>query len=122
MYYVAPFLIMALYVGLFLGRFGHFCIRQNWIAVIGGMCYTIYLYHFMIINLLVPWTIQFVSPERAVRYDLLLQCVILYPVVILVSAILFVLIEKPFMKLSRRAGELFRRAREARDGQTAIVS
>ncbi len=79
LYYLTPLLIMVLYTGLFLGRIGHFCIRQRWIDVIGGMCYSIYLYHFMIIDLLAPWTMLIASPERSLRNDFLLQCLLLIP-------------------------------------------
>ncbi|MFO1429877.1 MAG: acyltransferase [Candidatus Competibacteraceae bacterium] len=104
LYYLTPLLILALYIGLFLGRLGHFCIRQRWIVAIGGMCYTIYLDHFMVIDLIAPWTMQLASPERALWQDFMIPCLLMIPAILLSSALLFVLVEKPFMILSRAVG------------------
>lgn len=114
LYFLTPWLIMALYAGLFLGRIGHALLRQPWAVAIGGMCYTIYLYHFMIINLLAPWTMRWASPERPILWDFLIQCALLVPPILLASAILFIGIEKPFMNLSRAVGRRFRRGDEGR--------
>ncbi|MGE0449263.1 MAG: acyltransferase family protein [Vicinamibacterales bacterium] len=100
-YYLTPLLIVALYAGLAIGRVGHACITNRWIVVIGGMCYTIYLYHFLIIELLAPWTMTLSSRAVPLSMDLFIQCVLLVPPVVLVSTLLYVVIEKPFMVLSR---------------------
>ncbi|MFI5366055.1 MAG: acyltransferase family protein [Candidatus Binatia bacterium] len=108
LYYLTPVLIVVLYVGLFLGRVGHACITQPWAVAIGGMCYTVYLYHFMIIDLLARWTMSLASPAHALVGDFILQCVLLVPPIVLVSMVLYLLVEQPFMNLSRAVSRRFR--------------
>jgi len=64
-----------------------------WITTIGGMCYTIYLYHPAIMQLALPY-VPLTSRLGAV--------LILSLVAILVSIPLFVLLERPFMAWRRR--------------------
>jgi len=111
LYHFTPLLIVALYIGIFLGRIGHFCIRQRLVVVIGGMCYTIYLYHFMVIDLMAPLTMGWASPDRPILTDLLLQCALLIPPILLVSGLLFTLVERPCMNLSRKLSRRLERNR-----------
>jgi len=67
-----------------------------WITAIGGMCYTIYLIHLPVIEVLYPltkgvWITNYFGP------NLLLQFVILGPVILFLSICYFLLIEKPCM-------------------------
>ena len=77
---------------------GEFCRRMfgnPWIYTIGGMCYTIYLYHFFVVGFLghgrLLWSSLFII-------DLLLQTSLTLIAVLVSSAVLFVLFEKPFMR------------------------
>ena len=105
LYFMLPILIAALYVGCYLGRIANRLIRMEWIVITGGMCYTIYLYHVMIISQAFVRTAQFSSTARSFELDFLYQCLLICPLILIISAILFVTTEKPFMKLSlgRRA-------------------
>lgn len=70
-------------------------------VVIGGMCYTIYLYHFGVISLagrfVVPWT-------SGVTYlvALTMQAAVAIPTILICSAVVFVLVEKPSMASRRK--------------------
>ncbi len=108
LYYWTPVLIVLLYAGLFLGRMGHFFITRRWLVTIGGMCYTIYLYHFLVIDLLAPYTVQLTNASRSLRFDFLIQCLLLAPCILIVSAVFFLLVEKPCMRLSSRASRRIR--------------
>ena len=55
----------------------------------------------MVIDAVAPATMRLATAARPLGVDLLLQFAILAPVILLVSAVLFLLIEKPFMNLSR---------------------
>jgi peptidoglycan/LPS O-acetylase OafA/YrhL len=70
------------------------------VVVIGGMCYTIYLYHVMIISQAFVRTRDLSSVTRSVGLDFLYQSLIICPIILLICGLLFVITEKPFMKLS----------------------
>ncbi|MEI7732787.1 MAG: acyltransferase [Verrucomicrobiota bacterium] len=93
---ILPFLIIIAYVGAFRGRLMNRIFRSPWIVTIGGMCYTIYLYHFYIISLIGHGINRFFygcQPMVAfVAYSL-----IVIPAIIGIGAILFILFERPFM-------------------------
>ncbi len=62
---------------------------------IGAMCYTIYLYHFFIVS-----GVGRVWPQGSLgpgSLDLVVFAVLIFPVVIVVCAVPYVLIERPFM-------------------------
>ncbi len=108
-YFLLPLLIGLLYAGFFLGRWSNALVRTRWIVIIGGMCYTIYLYHILIISNVMTKTLPFASLSRAFNPDFALQCLLILPVVFAVCAWLFVFTEKPFMRWSlspRPAGKL----------------
>jgi peptidoglycan/LPS O-acetylase OafA/YrhL len=100
LYFILPLVVAALYVGIYLGRFANRLIRLRWVVIIGGMCYTIYLYHVMIISQAFVRTGYLSSTARSFELDFLYQCLIICPLILIISAILFVTTEKPFMKLS----------------------
>lgn len=88
--------IAMLFLGAMRGEWANRILRMRPLVLIGGMCYTIYLYHQSLYHLLGHWTSArwtslpyagFVGVQALV---LLVGCVVL-------SALLFVLFEKPFM-------------------------
>ncbi|HOS92937.1 MAG TPA: acyltransferase [Armatimonadota bacterium] len=94
---VTPILIFIAYVGAFRGVLGSRVFSNPWLVTIGGMCYTIYLYHYAILMTLGPRTVHlWAGPGRWA--DALFQTALLFPPVILVSAGLFAAFEKPFMQ------------------------
>lgn len=105
-YFTLPLLVGVLYTGCFLGKLASAFVRWRWIVIIGGMCYTIYLYHILLIANIMPTTIQVASQTRAFNLDFALQFVLVIPVVLVICALLFVLTEKPFMRWSLSARPL----------------
>jgi peptidoglycan/LPS O-acetylase OafA/YrhL len=99
-YYLLPLLIALLFAGFFLGRISNAFVRARWIVIIGGMCYTIYLYHIVIVANLMTKTIAFASQTRPFNLDFLVQLMMILPVVFAACAALFVFTEKPFMRWS----------------------
>jgi peptidoglycan/LPS O-acetylase OafA/YrhL len=95
-----PVLIGLMYVGFYYGRISNLLIRQRWIVIAGGMCYTIYLYHTMLIGAALSLTKYLSSPSRPLIADFLVQCLLVCPVIFILCSLLFVFTEKPFMKWS----------------------
>jgi peptidoglycan/LPS O-acetylase OafA/YrhL len=85
-------LFLAVFQATFVRRF----FTNGWITVIGGMCYTIYLLHYPFIHFVLQ---RSASLSLTNRYwaNYLLQAAIVLPLLLLVSALFFVLIEKPCM-------------------------
>jgi peptidoglycan/LPS O-acetylase OafA/YrhL len=102
LYYLTPILIAAMYVGICGGQICYRIVTQRWIVTIGGMCYSIYLYHYLIINLLTPLSARLINPAHPIGLDLLLQAVVLIPPILILSAGFYVGVEKPCMQISRR--------------------
>ena len=96
--YLLPFVILLFYWSVFRGKISNTVIRLTPIVILGGICYTTYLYHNFVI-LFMDWAIiQFASSSRSFSLDFLLFALIQLPVIFLVCALLFVYTEKPFMK------------------------
>lgn len=88
-------LILLFWAGLRARAFNAF-LRNPWIAAIGGMCYTIYLIHLPLIEGLIRFS-RYLKWTNWFGANLLLQAVVVLPAVLAVSAIFFLLLEKPFM-------------------------
>jgi peptidoglycan/LPS O-acetylase OafA/YrhL len=116
-YFLLPLMVGLLYVGFFLGRLSNAFARARWIVIIGGMCYTIYLYHILIISNLMTQTMPLASITRPFNLDFALQLLLILPVVFAGCALLFFFTEKPFMRwsLSSRPAEDLKAAQAAAD-------
>jgi peptidoglycan/LPS O-acetylase OafA/YrhL len=92
---VMPFLVVAAYMGVFRGVYWRRFFTNRWVTAVGGMCYTIYLYH----NELILQITRLTRPLLTYRLwlDVIIQGAIVLPPVIAISALLYILFEKPFM-------------------------
>ena len=71
---------------------------SHWLPVtFGGMCYTIYLYHLVVISAAARITTRFIHAQ-SYELNYLLHALAVLPVLAAVAMILFALVEKPFMK------------------------
>jgi peptidoglycan/LPS O-acetylase OafA/YrhL len=86
------FCCLAAFRGVITSKFLGF----QWITTIGGMCYTIYMYHWLMISMLVRVTGQIQT--HILWLDLLIQFVLMSVIIVGVCAILFALFERPFMR------------------------
>lgn len=95
-YAIEPLLIALAFVGAFRGVWLHRLFATRWLAIIGGMCYSIYLWHFLVIALVFK-----ISRHMVAGHDLLanflLQALFILPCVLAFSVLYFVLIERPCM-------------------------
>jgi len=89
------FAYVAAFKGVLSNRF--FC--QPVIYVIGGMCYTLYLYHYSVISVISRLLIRvgFLN-QLPVWLGIILAGLVIVPAVLLFGTIMFILIEKPCMK------------------------
>jgi peptidoglycan/LPS O-acetylase OafA/YrhL len=99
--FLLPFLALSLCWSCFRGRVSNALITYRWTVIVGGMCYSLYLYHAVVISDLVPRTIAWSSTSRPLGFDVMVQCLLVLPLVFVLSGVLFVFVEKPCMEWSR---------------------
>jgi peptidoglycan/LPS O-acetylase OafA/YrhL len=95
-YTLLPWLALVLCVSAFRGKIAHWLLGRPLLTTIGGMCYTIYMYHWLMISGLIRGTIKFST--HIFWLDLLIQFAVMSVVIIGICSVLFVLFERPFMK------------------------
>ena len=111
-HWAIPFAIILLYTATFRGRWSRRLLSQRFLTTIGGMCYSIYLIHFQLIALL--W--RFFGKVRVGNVfapNFALQCALMLPFILAVSALFYLLVEKPCMSRdwpTRLAGKAKARA------------
>lgn len=96
-----PFCILLAVIGSLGGRWFSCVLGWEPFYLIGGMCYTIYLYHFLIISAAGRYVLGLLDTTGPLWLDLLITSVIVVPVIIMGGAIFFLAGEKPFMKWRR---------------------
>lgn len=68
------------------------------IYLIGGMCYSLYLYHFLIISAVGRFVLPWLDPAWPLWVSLVVLAAVVVPVVLAAGAIFFLAFEKPFMR------------------------
>ena len=93
---ISPWLIVILCMAAFKGVACPRVLSNRWIATIGGMCYTIYMYHLLLIS----GAIRLTKPLQThiPWLDYVIQTLIISAIVIPICALLFVVAERPFMQ------------------------
>lgn len=96
---IIPVLILIIYIGVFRGQILRSFFCNRWLVTIGGMCYTIYLYHnIFITGRLSMLTVKYLQLSNSYSINCIVQILCQSVVIIPVCALLFLLFEKPFMK------------------------
>jgi len=91
-----PWLALLVCVAAFRGQISHWLLVHPLITTIGGMCYTIYMYHWLMISGLTRLTLKLST--HIFWLDLLIQFVLMSAIIIAVCSVLFAFFERPFMK------------------------
>ena len=73
-------------------------LTKKFVIVIGGMCYSIYLMHYAVTYFITQTFTKNILSYNYTR-DIIVQSVILVPIILIVSALFFVLFERPFMDI-----------------------
>jgi peptidoglycan/LPS O-acetylase OafA/YrhL len=91
-----PLLILIAYLATFNGPVTRQIFRTEWIALTGGMCYSFYLMHMLVISITFKLTRRFLIPS-SLLFSYLIQVVLLGACVTIFCTAYFVLIERPCM-------------------------
>lgn len=84
------------FLGVFKGRVFNYIFTLPFFYLIGGMCYTIYLIHYAFFYFIVKFTFEF-GLGMDYYMSFLIQILLAFPLVLLFSAIFYILVEKPCM-------------------------
>ena len=95
-YAVLPVITLLTCVAAFRGRITSWLLSRPLLTVIGGMCYTIYMYHWLMISGIIRITKRIST--HVFWLDLLIQFVLMSAIIIAICAVLFALFERPFMQ------------------------
>jgi peptidoglycan/LPS O-acetylase OafA/YrhL len=91
-----PVIIGLCAVAAFKGPLTFRVLGNPWVTTVGGMCYTIYMYHWLMISMLVR---VFIHLQTHILWlDLLIYFLLMSAVIVPVCAVLFALFERPFMR------------------------
>jgi peptidoglycan/LPS O-acetylase OafA/YrhL len=91
--------VFAAYLAAFKGVLSNRFFRQPVVYIIGGMCYTLYLYHYSVISALGrPLVAAGVLDRLPLWLQLIASGALMVPAVLLFGAVMFILVEKPCMK------------------------
>jgi peptidoglycan/LPS O-acetylase OafA/YrhL len=93
---VLPWLMLLAYLGAFRGVILSRVLSNPWVATIGGMCYTIYMYHYLLISVFGRVTLRLLT--GAMWLDVALQFVIFSVITLAICSLLFLFFERPFMQ------------------------
>ncbi len=103
--FLLPWLVLVSYAAAFRGRLLRWFVTRRWVVIGGGMCYTTYLYHNLVIGKTFGPAMRIVGGRFGPSTEMVLMFVALLVPIYAATAVLFVLIEKPFMgRLSRARG------------------
>jgi peptidoglycan/LPS O-acetylase OafA/YrhL len=94
LYALSPLILLA-YLAVFNGPILRRTFRTNWVALTGGMCYSFYLMHMLIITTAFRLTQRLVVPNLFATC--LIQVVVLGACIYVVCTTYYVLIERPCM-------------------------
>ncbi|HEY3377242.1 MAG TPA: acyltransferase [Armatimonadota bacterium] len=95
--YLIPVLILCAYAGAFRGVWLNRVMCNRWLVTIGGMCYTIYLFHEWLLYQFYTRITHYIYLTHAYWVNCLLQIVLLVCPLIVITSVLFLYVEKPFM-------------------------
>ena len=91
-----PWLFLLGCLGVFRGTALNAALRLPLVTTVGGMCYSIYLLHNVLLNNTLFLT-KDLAPTGVYGLDLAVQALIMVPLVVVVSAVFFLLVERPCM-------------------------
>jgi len=89
--------IFLFFVSVFKSVIGNRFFTSKIITTIGGMCYSLYLLHYPLIVFLLPYTLK-IQLFDDIRWNLLVQMIILIPLIIVLVSLFFLTIERPCMR------------------------
>lgn len=98
---IYPFMIVILYLAVLSNPFWEKVFSQKYAVAIGGISYSIYLIHFPIIGYFGTYTMPLTLTGNY-NIDLIIQTAMLLPAILVLSAIFYLVAERPFMLIRPR--------------------
>lgn len=97
---VMPVLVIVAYLGAMRGRYLGLFFRHRLVTAVGGMCYTLYLYHSQMIWWVRDWLERFVFGPvvKGQTATSLAQLAVTSLCIVAICAVMYVVFEKPFMR------------------------
>ncbi len=95
-FWLTPFLIMILFLGGMQGGLVNRFLRVSPVTIVGGMCYSAYLWHIPLL-IWTSWLTHLIPGRLPDGAAAVLFCAIVVPVLLVATAPLFYYLEKPFM-------------------------
>jgi peptidoglycan/LPS O-acetylase OafA/YrhL len=92
-----PLATFLLYLAAFRGRLTNALITNRWLTTIGGMCYTIYLFHNPLLGMILGLTGR-LAPTGSYALNVLAQAAVAVPAMLVPCGIYFLAVEKPCMR------------------------
>ncbi|MEQ8268836.1 MAG: acyltransferase [Parvibaculum sp.] len=89
--------ICLIFSGALHGHYFRLALSNGFVSSVGGMCYSIYLIHMPIMQVLCEKIGNLLEPDRFISF-LFLQAIAVLPALLLASAVFFLLVEKPCMQ------------------------
>jgi peptidoglycan/LPS O-acetylase OafA/YrhL len=93
-----PWLMAAFFYSAIRGKAHSGTLTWGWIPIIGGMCYSIYLIHARVIAIVIHGALARLPLLGSFAADYAVVFAIAVPIVLFVSTMFFLAIEKPFMR------------------------
>jgi peptidoglycan/LPS O-acetylase OafA/YrhL len=92
--------VFVAYLAAFRGKYLAGFFRNRFITAVGGMCYTIYLYHSQMIWWVKRWFEEQVFGDVVIGHTgpALAKLGVVSLAIVAISAVMYVLFEKPFMR------------------------
>ena len=94
---VLPLSLLIAFVSTYKGKWLLRLLRIEWIAVLGGMCYSIYLWHFFFLAAVHKLDCASGSFKQLSRHLPVAGFYMLVPAIFVLSAVMFLCFERPFM-------------------------
>lgn len=88
--------VFVMMVSAFKGKLFNYFYTRQWVYIIGGMCYSIYLLHYAFFHFLVPYTSK-IQLGMGYKIDYLLEIIIVVPIMLIVTTVFYLLVERPCM-------------------------
>jgi len=96
LYAVLPVSLILLQLGAFRGTVSRSLLSIPWLTTIGGMCYTMYLYHLYVISGVCNSVFSYTS-SLTYEVQLVCQCIAVVGATLLFTSVAFLAWERPFM-------------------------
>ena len=97
LFWIGPFCTCLLCIATLQGHWLRRAFSTRWIAVAGGMCYSIYLLHLKLMEIVLFVTRHCILPQASYAENYLLQIVVTGIPVLLLCALFYITIERPCM-------------------------